>query len=243
MSESPLPLALVTGSAHRLGAALALELARQGYAIGLHYHSSAGEAARTQAQIQALGIPALLFPADLSRPDEITRLFDQLAAIEYPLKVLVNSAAIMERGNLRELSAEDWDRSMALNLRAPFLCAQAAAQLMGKAGGVIINISDSGAGKAWTGFPAYIVSKAGLEALTRLLARALAPEIRVNAIAPGLYLPSAEVKPEDWERLVKRLPVPRAASNSDLGQAIAFLLANEYITGQILRVDGGYHLI
>jgi pteridine reductase len=245
------PLALVTGGAHRLGRAFALALARRGYAIALHYHASAESAAATAAEIRALGVPVFPLQADLTIPAEIEVLFQQIdnLLIESPLNVqrltfsvLVNSAALMPRGDVQTLTAAEFDAAIALNLRAPFLCAQQAARRMGP-GGLIVNISDIGAAKAWTGFPAYTVSKAGLESLTQILARALAPAIRVNAIAPGLVLPSDEMPAAEWERLVSRLPLKRPAAPEEISSALEFLIKNEYITGQTIRIDGGYSLL
>ncbi len=243
MAESALPLALVTGAAHRIGRAIALELARQGFAIGLHYFRSEEEAQQTAAELTATGAPAFLLPADLADPAQVEDLFARVAQLPHPLQVLVNSAAVMPRGDLRALPVEDWDAVLNLNLRAPWLCARAAATLMESSGGVIVNITDSGARKSWTGYPAYVVSKAALEALTRLLARALAPAVRVNAVAPGLILPSAELSAEQWQRLLGRLPLQAAGQPSDVARAVLFFVQNPYVTGQILAVDGGYQLI
>lgn len=239
---STIPLALVTGGARRLGRAFALALARQGFAILLHYHHSEEEAAATADAIRALGMPVYPLQVDLTSSTNIESLFSNLDTLPHPLKVLVNSAALMPRGDVRTLSAVDFDAAIALNLRAPFLCAQEAAKRM-EAGGLIVNVTDVGAQKAWSGFPAYTVSKAALESLTRVLARSLAPKIRVNAIAPGLVLPSEHVSPEEWERLVGRLPLKRPASVDEVAAALEFLLKNEYITGQTIVVDGGYSLI
>jgi NAD(P)-dependent dehydrogenase (short-subunit alcohol dehydrogenase family) len=129
-----------------------------------------------------------------------------------------------------------------LNLRAPFLLAQKAAERMIQ-GGLIVNVTDAGVGKAWTGFPAYQVSKAGLEVLTRLLAKTYAPTIRVNAIAPGLVLPSANISAEEWTKLVNRLPLKHSASLEEISAALGFLLKNESVTGQTIIVDGGYSLL
>lgn len=243
MDTPSIPLALVTGAAHRIGRAVALELARQGFAIGLHYHQSEELARQTAAELEAVGVPAYLLPADLSDSAQIDALFDRLAQLPHPLRVLVNSAAVMPRGDLRDLPVEQWDAVFDLNLRAPWLCARAAARQMGSAGGTVINITDSGASKAWTGFPAYIVSKAALESLTRLLARALAPAVRVNAVAPGLILPSPDLPPEQWQRLVDRLPLRAEGQPEDVARAVLFLITNPYITGQVLAVDGGYQLV
>lgn len=148
----------------------------------------------------------------------------------------------MPVGHPRDLSLENWDSALDLNLRAPFLLAQEAAKRM-TSGGLIVNITDIGAQKAWSRYPSYTVSKAALESLTKLLARAFAPTIRVNAIAPGLVMPSDVVTPEEWERLVQRLPLKRAATLDEITYALQFLIKNEYITGQTIVVDGGYSLI
>lgn len=236
------PLALVTGAAHRLGRAFALALARHGYAILLHYHLSAVDANEAASEIQSLGVPVYLVQADLTNTTDLYSLFSTLDKLPHRLKVLVNSAALMPRGDVRTLSAADFDSALALNLRAPFLCAQESAKRM-EAGGLIVNVTDIGAQKAWSGFPAYTVSKAGLESLTRVLARSMAPRIRVNAIAPGLVLPSEYVTEEEWKRLVERLPLKRPASVDEIASALEFLLENEYITGQTIIVDGGYSLL
>jgi NAD(P)-dependent dehydrogenase (short-subunit alcohol dehydrogenase family) len=243
------PLALVTGSAHRLGKAFALSLARQGYALALHYSSSGDEALATADEIRALGVPVFLFQADLTQSDQIQILFDAIdgtlsrnSSLISRFSVLVNSAAVMPRADARKLSAGEFDSAIDLNLRAPFLVAQQAYQRM-EGGGLIVNISDIAAQKAWTGFPAYTVSKAGLDSLTKVLARSFAPRVRVNAIAPGLVLQSENLSSEEWERLVRRLPIPRSATLEEITSTLEFLLKNEYITGQTIVVDGGYSLL
>lgn len=235
-------LALVTGSAQRLGKAFALTLARMGYSIALHYRGSVTEAEKTTAEIRALGVDCLPIRADLTVPDKIEFLFSMVDEFHAPLKVVVNSAALMPVGNPRDLELNDWNSALDLNLRAPFLIAQEAAKRM-EQGGLIINISDVGAQKPWSRYPSYTVSKAGVESLTKMLARAFAPSIRVNAIAPGLVLPSDVVTPEKWEQLVKRLPLQRAATLEEITMTLEFLIKNEYITGQTIVVDGGYSLI
>jgi NAD(P)-dependent dehydrogenase (short-subunit alcohol dehydrogenase family) len=235
-------LALVTGSAHRLGKAFALSLARMGYSIALHYRGSAAEADHTVKEIRALGVDCLPIRADLTVPEKIDFLFSLVDEFNAPLKVLVNSAAVMPVGKPQELNLKDWDAAIDLNLRAPFLLAQQAAKRM-TSGGLIVNITDIGAQKAWSRYPSYTVSKAGLESLTRMLARAFAPGIRVNAIAPGLVLPSDVVTKEKWDKLVEKLPLKRAATLDEITSALEFLIKNEYITGQTIVVDGGYSLI
>ena len=236
------PLALVTGAAHQLGKAFVLALARRGYAILLHYRNSELQASRTASQIRTLGMPVYLSQADLTDPKQISSLFALVDKIPHPLKVLVNSAATIPVGDPRTLSAQEWDAAFDLNLRAPFLCAQEAAKRMTN-GGLIVNVTDIGAYKTWSRYPSYSVSKAGLEVLTKILARSFAPSIRVNAVAPGLVLQSDLVSTDDWNRLVERIPLKRAASVEEIASAVEFLLANEYITGQTLVIDGGYSLL
>jgi pteridine reductase len=232
------PLALVTGAAHRLGRVFALTLARQGFDILLHYHQSADAAIGTQAEIEATGRRAFLAKADLTDVGQLQALTSNLQS----LHVLVNSAAFMPSGNVEALTLEHWDLALDLNLRAPFLLAQECAQKMSE-GGLIVNVTDVGAQKAWSRYPSYTVSKAALESLTRILARALAPKIRVNAIAPGFVLQSDIVTDEEWQRLINRIPLKRPAQSEELASALEFLLKNEYITGQTIVVDGGYSLV
>lgn len=236
------PLAVVTGAAHRLGKAIAFELAQCGYVIGLHYHRSVLAAQETADQLKQAGAAVELMQADLRDPAEVEKLFQHLDTMPYRLKVWVNSASVMERGDLRTLTVADWDATLALNLRAPWLCAREAAGRM-KDGGVIINLTDSGARKTWTGFAAYAVSKAGLETLTRLLAKTLAPRVRVNGVAPGFILPAKDQDEAEWVRLVERLPLRQAGSPADVAQTVRFLVENQYITGETIVVDGGYQLV
>ena len=232
------PLALVTGAAHRLGKVFALTLARHGFDIVLHYHQASEEALQTKAELESVGSRVTLAEADLTDPAQIESLLSNIKI----LHLLVNSAAYMPSGNVDALSLENWDMSLDLNLRAPFLLAQEASQKMTE-GGLIINITDVGAQKAWSRYPSYTVSKAALESLTRILARAYAPKIRVNAIAPGFVLQSDIVPAEEWERLINRVPLKRPARTEEIASALEFLLQNEYITGQTIVVDGGYSLI
>ena len=231
-------LALITGGAHRLGKSFALTLARLGYDIVLHYHSAVDEARQTQGELESLDRRVILAPANLTDPQQIQSLVSSLQS----LNILVNSAAFMPSGNVESLPLETWDTTLDLNLRAPFLLAQECARKMTD-GGLIVNITDIGAQKAWSRYPSYTVSKAALESLTKILARALAPKIRVNAIAPGFVLQSDIVPAEEWERLIHRIPLKRPARTEEIASALEFLLQNEYITGQTIVVDGGYSLI
>jgi NAD(P)-dependent dehydrogenase (short-subunit alcohol dehydrogenase family) len=231
-------LALVTGAAHRLGKSFALTLARLGYDIALHYHSAEDEARQTQSEIESLKRRVILAPADLTDPAQIQSLVSNIES----LNILVNSAAFMPSGNVESLPLETWNTTLDLNLRAPFLLAQECAKKMTN-GGLIVNITDVGAQKAWSRYPSYTVSKAALESLTKILARALAPRIRVNAIAPGFVLQSDVVSAEEWERLIGRVPLKRPARSEEVADALEFLIKNEYITGQTIVVDGGYSLV
>jgi pteridine reductase len=239
--DSP-PLAIVTGGAHRLGRAFVRALAHEGYAILLHYWTSASNAELTAEELRSSGTQVFLVRADLTDPAAIKRMFLELDGIPHTLRLLVNSAGMLQSGDSRELGPDAWDATMDLNLRAPFLCAQEAARRMAS-GGLIVNITDVGARKSWSRFPAYTVSKAGLESLTGVLARAYAPSIRVNAIAPGLVLRSGEIRGTEWARLVGRLPLRRAGTPDEVAEALLFLLKNQYVTGQTLAVDGGYSLL
>lgn len=232
------PLALVTGAAHRLGKVFALTLARHGFDIMLHYHQSLDAALQTKAELESVGSRVTLAQVDLTDPAQINSLLSNIDS----LHVLVNSAAFMPSGNVDLLSLENWDTSLDLNLRAPFLLAREASKKMTD-GGLIVNITDVGAQKTWSRYPSYTVSKAALESLTKILARAYAPKIRVNAIAPGFVLQSDIVPTEEWERLIDRVPLKRPARSEEIASALEFLLQNEYITGQTIVVDGGYSLV
>jgi pteridine reductase len=236
------PLAIVTGAAHRLGRAFADVLSRQGYAVLVHYWASEAEAQRTADELRGHGARVFLARADLTNPAAILEMFQQIDRIPHALRAMVNSAGVFRAARAPDLRVEDWNLTLNLNLRAPFLCAREAAARM-QSGGLIVNVSDVGARKSWSRFPAYSASKAGVDSLTRVLARTYAPTIRVNAIAPGLILRSHETSESEWQRLLDRLPIPRVGTVDELAEAFEFLLENEYVTGQTLTVDGGYSLL
>ncbi len=241
MSKNDRPLALITGGAHRLGKAFALTLAHQGYSILLHYHDSENAARETETEICALGVPLHLIQADLSSQKGIQSVMDAMDAIPNKISVLVNSAGVMIQNNVRNTSFEEWDRTFNLNLRASFFLAQQVAGRMSN--GMIVNITDAGEGKNWLSHPAYIISKNALSSATRILAKALAPGIRVNAIAPGLVIPPDEFPSMEWDKLVNRLPMKRPVKIKDITSALEFLIQNDSITGQTIMVDAGYSLI
>ncbi len=236
-------LALITGAAHRLGRSIARYLAEMGYAVAIHFNDAEEEAQKTVREIQSSGSPAFCIQADLTQENQIEEMFAKIDPSHYSLKVLVNSAAVMLHTDIHEMSVAEWDLTMDLNLRAVWLCSRRAFDLMQPDGGCIINISDSGAGRLWTGYPAYTISKAGVDLLTRLMAKSYAPNIRVNAISPGLIMPPDDFSQSEWERLVQRLPLNTAGSPHWVCDAIGFILRNEYITGQMIAIDGGYQLV
>ena len=234
-------LAVITGAGHRLGRYLALYMAKKGYAILLHYNSSEIQAQETAEKIRGIGTPVLPFKADLREPSEIQQMWKYIDSLPYVLHILINSAAIMVQGDIRSTTTDEFDDQIAVNLRAPMICSQEAAKRM-KTGGIIINISDSGAGKNWLGYPIYTISKAALEVLTRILAKSLAPEIRVNAIAPGLVFQNESVNAATWEKLIEKIPLKRSASPEEIASMVEYLIHNKYITGQIIEIDGGNSL-
>jgi len=210
--------------------------------VAVHYNSTADGAKETLREIEKLGGSGDTFGADLTRPDEITGLVDTVVNRFGALDVLVNSAAIMERTPLGETDASEWDKIMALNLRAPFLLSQAAAPHLRRAQGVIVNIADLAAFETWPGYLVHGLSKSGVVYLTRALARVLAPEIRVGAVAPGTVLLPDGWSQADAERLRGTTPLQRNGSPEDVSDAVLFILGADYFTGDTIIVDGGRHI-
>ncbi len=235
---------LVTGAARRVGRAIALALAERGCDLLVHFNSSTEEASETVGLARAAGVRAESAQADLTDLKGIEELFQILDKSFDGLDILVNSAAIMQPIELLQASEEDWDRTINLNLRAPFFCIQLAAQRMRQRGvGAIVNISDVAGLRPWSRYPVHSISKAGLEMLTKVAARALAPQIRVNAVAPGPVLRSDWIDPPLWNQITEALPLRRGGSPRDVSSAVIFLLENEFITGETIVVDGGRNLI
>lgn len=233
--------ALVTGGARRVGKAIALHLARSGYDVGVHYETSAEDAFKTKMEIESLGQKCFLYKADLSNPAEIETMFLEISTNVSMIDILVNSAAVMPKSDLMKISPNEWDEIIDINLRAPWLLSVKAAAMM-NTGGVILNISDAGAEMHWTGYGAYGISKYGLNELTRLLAKQLAPEVRVNGIAPGLLLRAEEMSVEDWNKLAGRVPMQSEGDFESLMATIDLLISNGYITGEIITLNGGASL-
>ncbi|HEU4566052.1 MAG TPA: SDR family oxidoreductase, partial [Gemmatimonadaceae bacterium] len=235
-------VALVTGAGRRVGRALALALGARGMRVAVHYHASRAGADETARRIAAAGSEARVFAADLRDVAACERLVDEVASSFGALDVLVNSAAVMLRTPVGEVTAGQWDDIFALNLRAPFFLARAAARAMGERGGAIVNIADLAGLEVWPGYLPHGASKAGVIYLTRALARTLAPRVRVNAVAPGAVL-----LPDDWpeesaERLARTTPLQRLGAPEDVAGAVLYLLEADYVTGDTIVVDGGRHV-
>jgi glucose 1-dehydrogenase len=239
-------VALVTGGAHRVGKAIALELARRGADILVHYGGSAQAATETVREIKSLGVNAFAAQADLRKPEDIEKLFTALREQFGHLHILVNSAANFQQRELLEVTLQEWQETMAINLTAPFLCTQAAAAMMREndpPGGVIINILDKGVLKPWPKYAHHGVSKAALWMLTQVSAVSLGPDIRVNAVIPGAVMkPAGGMSDEDWTKLGKRVPLKRTGSAEDVARAVAYLSSEDFVTGVALPVNGGEHL-
>lgn len=235
-------VALVTGGARRVGRVLAQTLADRGARVAIHHHGSPNEAQSLIDQLTARGIDAAAFRADLRTPDTPDRLIADVVARFGSLDILVNSAAVMVRSTLDDITTEEWDDTFALNLRAPFFCARAAARAMGDLGGVIVNLADLAGIEAWPAYAAHGISKAGVIHMTRVLARILAPRVRVNAIAPGAVLLPEHWTADDAAHLERTTPLRRLGSPEDVAQAMLYLIEADYVTGDLVIVDGGRHI-
>jgi NAD(P)-dependent dehydrogenase (short-subunit alcohol dehydrogenase family) len=232
--------ALVTGAGRRLGQAIAIGLAQAGCDVAVHYHGSAESAEQTARAIREAGRRAELLQADLSNAGAARGLADQAARAFKRLDVVVNSAAIMVREPIETVTPESWDRTLDLNLRSVFFVSQGAIPHLRRAKGKIVNIADLAGLEPWPAYVPHCVSKAGVVMLTKALARALAPDIAVNAVAPGAVLLPDEWGAEDREHIRHSTPLERLGSPADVVAAVKFLLAGtDYATGTVLVVDGG----
>ncbi len=236
--------ALVTGGARRVGRALALGLAEAGAHIVVGYHASASEAQETVREIEALGRRAVAIRADMSSGDEVRTMVARAEGEMGAIDILVNSASRFDRKPVLEITEAEWDLVFAVNLRGPFLLSQAIAPGMQQRGrGTIVNIADLSALQPWPGYAHHAVSKAGLVHLTKVLARALGPVIRVNAIAPGTVLPPDDYDGSDSAGGPERRVVSPAGTPQDVLAALLYLVRSDYVTGDVLVVDGGRALL
>lgn len=235
--------AIVTGGAVRLGRALALALGGEGVRVGVHYGSSAGPAEAVVGQIKAMGSDAVAIQADLSQPTEVSSIVERAAARFGQVDILVNSAAIFEPGNWDDTTEANWDRHFAINLKSPFFLSQAFAAQVGQGRpGHIVNIADWRGTRPGPDHVAYTLTKAAIIALTSSLALALAPNIQVNAIAPGLILPPPGQDQAYLERKASQVPARRVGSPQEIARAMVFLLRSDFVTGDLIFVTGGEHL-
>ncbi len=234
---------LVTGAAKRLGRAIALELAGQGWSVAVHHRNSIQEAEETVAAIREKGVDASVVAADLSNEDEAARLVADAASELGPLSALINNASIFDHDSIDTMSRESWETHMSANLRAPVLLAQKfAEQLSESMRGVIVNLLDQRVFKPTPEFLSYGVTKAGLHWLTTTLAQGLAPHIRVNAVAPGPTLPSPRQSEEQFLKQASSTVLGHGARPEDIAAAVRYLVEAQAVTGQTIVVDGGQHL-
>jgi len=233
-------VALVTGAGVRVGAALARGLAQAGCHVAVHYHRSAAPAADTAAAVRAAGREAALVQADLADPQAALTLATRVIEALGRLDIVINSAAVMERQPIEDVTPASWNRTLDLNLRAPFFVVQGALEALRRARGHVVNVADVSAYRPWPGYLPHSVSKAGLVMLTRLLARSLAPDVRVNAVAPGPVLLPPGWGAKETEETLARVPLKRLGTPGDVVAAVRYLLeAGDFVTGTTLVVDGG----
>jgi NAD(P)-dependent dehydrogenase (short-subunit alcohol dehydrogenase family) len=233
--------ALVTGAARRVGRAIALAIAGRGADVVIHYKSSASEARETVEAVERLGRRAFAIQADLAEPDQVEMLADCAIAAYGKIDVLVNSAAIFRRTPLEQLTVQDWEQFLRVNLTGPFLLARRLGLLMRRQGaGKIINIADVAGIKPWADFLPYSISKGMVITMTQGLAKALAPEVQVNAVVPGTVLPAEDYSDKERESIVKSTLLKRIGDPVDIAKAVLFLVeGSDFITGQVVVVDGG----
>ncbi len=232
-------MALVTGAGKRLGRAVALRLAAEGSDVAVHYGKSESEAQEVVREIEKMGRRAAAFSVDLRDVKAVRESVGKVAARFGGLDILINSAANFLETRFSRTTEENWDASLDTNLKAPFFCTQAAAPHLEKSGkGVVINFADIGGLLGWKEFLPHSVSKAGVIMMTRVLAKELAPRVRVNAIAPGTITMTGD--PAFWEEdFIKRAPLQRTGRPDDIADAVMYLATAEFVTGQVLVVDGG----
>ncbi len=237
-------VAVITGAARRIGREIALALAERGAEIVVHYRDSEREAQQVLARAKKQGGKPVAVRADLSRRAEVPRVIEAAVQAFGRVDILINSASIFYRTPFDRLTDDDWDAFLAVNLTAPFLLARAAGQHMQRQGrGKIVNLADIAATKIWTDYVPYSVSKAGLIGLTRGLAKALAPAVQVNAIAPGVVLLPEQTTTEEREAAVRRIPLGRLGSGEEVAHTVLYLLENDFVTGEVITLDGGQSLL
>jgi len=232
-------IALVTGGAVRLGRAHTLALAGRGMRVVIHYNSSSGDADALVGEIRGKGGEAVAIGADLSKGGEVERLAREAADAFGGVDVLVNNASVFPAERLEETDEALWDHTLAVNLKAPFLLIRHLAPTLRERRGCVVNMCDLAGVQTWAAYAAHGVAKAGLAHLTRVAARSLAPDARVNGIAPGAVLPPDSMGQDELDALAKSTPLKRIGSPGDVTRALLYLVDADYVTGEILVVDGG----
>jgi pteridine reductase len=233
------PVALVTGGAVRAGRAITLALADTGYDIVVNYHSSEAAARTLEAELIIQGREVLLAPGDVSDASAVDRMGQAVRERFGRLDVLVNSAATFVSTSLLEIESEEWDRVMGVNLKGPHLLVREFAPLLRSSRGTVVNVADHMGLKPWVRYAHHSIAKAGLVHLTRIQAVALAPEVRVNAVAPGLVLAPESMSEAAVEKEVQSTPLQRPGTPEDVTRTVLFLVESPFITGQTIVVDGG----
>ena len=243
MNNRPLQdqVAVVTGAGKRIGQVIALTLARAGADLVVHYNESKEGAQASVREIERMGSQAVAVRADLSRPRQVAALFRAVEKRFGRLDLLVNNAGIFFPAKWDQLCEDDWDKVLGINLKGAFFCAQAAARVMRRQGhGRIVIISSLGGLQAWPDYIHYCASKAGAISLTRSLAKALAPHIRVNSVAPGTILFPGSKRDAKMEKIIRGTPLRKAGRPEDIAEMVLFLATqSDFITGQVFAVDGG----
>lgn len=235
---------LITGAAMRVGREIALHLASRGAHVAFSYYLPDEPWSQTQTDIQAYGVRSLAVQLDVRDAAQVKQLVAATVQTFGRIDVLINNASVWLKAPLLEISEADWDLALDVNLKGPFLCAQAVAPIMLKQNsGVILNITDLSAFQVWPGYAHHAASKAGLVALTRSLAVELAPTVRVNAIAPGTVLLPENAPPEKRQWAEEKSLLKRIGSPADVARLAAFLIENDFITGSVYFVDGGRALV
>lgn len=232
-------VALVTGGAHRVGKAITLMLAQAGAHVIVNYHASDQAARETIAQAQAHGVRGLALQADVADEGAVNRMAETIEAEFGSLDIIVNSASLFAQTPFPSEDVNTWRRVLGIALDGPFFICNRFAPAMRTRGGAIVNIVDLSAWQPWPNFLAHSVGKAGLLAMTRQLALELAPEIRVNAVAPGPVLPPPDYSPERESATAERTLLKRWGSPEDVALAVRYLLEADFVTGDVVTVDGG----
>jgi pteridine reductase len=233
-------VALVTGAARRVGRAIALRLARTGCHLAIHYRGSADEAATTADDCRTHGVEAEVFQADFDDPTAPAKLVQNVLRRFGRLDVLVNNASVFEPMTIDEFDLDAWEQTLRINLTAPMALTHAAAEPLRRAGGRVINLCDAYSTRPWPSHLAYMASKGALDTLTRALARALAPDVNVVGIAPGVAAWPEHYDQQTRDRFTARIPLKRAGRPDDVAAAVHYVLTEgDYLTGVIIPIDGG----